>query len=377
MDGKIFLQALFMAMVTCSVPVNGEVYYVSPAGHDSNNGTINWPWKTIHRATEMVGPADKVLIRDGIYNITSTITFKRSGTKANPITFEAYPGEWPVIDGGKNCKVMLLTASWNVLRNFEVTNSNSWGIELSNASDNVLDGIVTHHNILSGLYLYMSSRIQMLRITSYSNYNPADGGGNSDGIGINSGTGNIFRNCVVYNNSDDGIDTWQSTHNRLENCISYQNGYDKGDGGGFKLGGAAVDGGNTVINCITYGNSVVGFNYNAADIPDILYNNTAWDNPTNYTFHRAAHVLRNNISYDGSVSIGDVVDDEHNSWNLGINDPEFISMDENSPDFMRLAPGSPCIDAGVDVGINFNGSAPDLGAIEYGTTGMYRPLRKK
>jgi hypothetical protein len=43
-------------------------------------------------------------------------------------------------------------------------------------------------------------------------------------------------------------------------------------------------------------------------------------------------------------------------------DPQFV--DPTVPD-VRLEPGSPCIDAGDDVGLPYHGAAPDMGAFEY------------
>jgi hypothetical protein len=43
-------------------------------------------------------------------------------------------------------------------------------------------------------------------------------------------------------------------------------------------------------------------------------------------------------------------------------DPQFV--DATVPD-VHLQPGSPCIDAGVDVGLPYLGSAPDMGAFEF------------
>jgi hypothetical protein len=43
-------------------------------------------------------------------------------------------------------------------------------------------------------------------------------------------------------------------------------------------------------------------------------------------------------------------------------DPLFVDL--ALPD-IRLLPGSPCIDAGVDVGLPYLGSAPDMGAFEF------------
>ncbi len=57
------------------------------------------------RRLKAQGPLDKpirVLVRDGVYRITEPIVFgpADSGSEAAPITYAAYPGEKPAIDGG-------------------------------------------------------------------------------------------------------------------------------------------------------------------------------------------------------------------------------------------------------------------------------------
>ncbi len=53
--------------------------------------------------------------------------------------------------------------------------------------------------------------------------------------------------------------------------------------------------------------------------------------------------------------------------NLGVGglNPVFVP-DITRVEVYRLADGSPCIDEGMDVGLPYNGSAPDIGAFEYG-----------
>jgi hypothetical protein len=52
-------------------------------------------------------------------------------------------------------------------------------------------------------------------------------------------------------------------------------------------------------------------------------------------------------------------------------DPQFV--DPTAPN-VHLQSSSPCIDAGVDVGIPYQGPAPDMGAFESGAFQVYLPL---
>ena len=47
---------------------NGNIYYVSNSGSNSNNGSLNSPWKTIQQAADNVQAGDKVYIMPGTYN---------------------------------------------------------------------------------------------------------------------------------------------------------------------------------------------------------------------------------------------------------------------------------------------------------------------
>ncbi|HRI45548.1 MAG TPA: T9SS type A sorting domain-containing protein, partial [Ignavibacteriaceae bacterium] len=94
------------------------------------------------------------------------------------------------------------------------------------------------------------------------------------------------------------------------------------------------------------------------------------------------HILKNNISHR-TVSSNSIVGSsllQTNSWEgFTINDSDFVSLDTSlvlTPrnadsslpyiDLLRLSQNSLFIDAGVDVGLPFNGTAPDLGAFETG-----------
>jgi len=98
-------------------------YFVAQNGNDSwsgrlaapNAGKTDGPFATITAARDAVrrdgrkAPRRRpvtVLIRGGVYRLTEPIEFapEDSGTKECPITYAAYPGERPVISGGREIK---------------------------------------------------------------------------------------------------------------------------------------------------------------------------------------------------------------------------------------------------------------------------------
>jgi hypothetical protein len=92
-------------------------------------------------------------------------------------------------------------------------------------------------------------------------------------------------------------------------------------------------------------------------------------------------VLRNNISFAGGAEdfFGFYVNHAFNSWNGStISSADFLSLDSSAnlgarkadgslpdSDFLKLAPTSQLVNAGVSLGLPFNGAAPDVGAYEF------------
>ncbi|MHC4732255.1 MAG: right-handed parallel beta-helix repeat-containing protein [Planctomycetota bacterium] len=135
-------------------------------------------------------------------------------------------------------------------------------------------------------------------------------------------------------------------------------------------------------------------------------NNVAFGNGLAGVWVTAAQTLRNNIAFQNNQSGGfsdiggpGAVDSDANFWADGVfpvgegpsslaGDPGFLlppvagaALDVNNPGFVidpsaggfgdvsalfGLTAGSPAVDAGVDVGLPFNGAAPDMGAFERG-----------
>jgi hypothetical protein len=84
--------------------------YVSPDGDDSNPGTLDKPVKTVAKARDLVRTKNTamtadltVYLRGGTYPQSSTLTFGNadSGSGGFYVKYMAYPGERPLITGGK------------------------------------------------------------------------------------------------------------------------------------------------------------------------------------------------------------------------------------------------------------------------------------
>jgi len=76
---------------------SGKTYYVSQAGNasDDNDGSYEFPWRTLAKAGQMAKSGDTVIIREGIYR--EMLAPKNSGTASSPIIFKAAENENVVI----------------------------------------------------------------------------------------------------------------------------------------------------------------------------------------------------------------------------------------------------------------------------------------
>ncbi|TDD69827.1 right-handed parallel beta-helix repeat-containing protein [Jiangella aurantiaca] len=85
------------------------VFYVSPSGSDADQGTEEAPFGTLERARQAVAELAptmtgdiEVVLRGGTYQLTEPLRLgpADSGTGGYQVSYEAYPGEQPVLSGG-------------------------------------------------------------------------------------------------------------------------------------------------------------------------------------------------------------------------------------------------------------------------------------
>ncbi|HSQ46021.1 MAG TPA: right-handed parallel beta-helix repeat-containing protein [Lutibacter sp.] len=355
-------------------------------------------------ALSKVKAGSTVILTQGTYTLNSKITLSVSGTDQNKITLIGKEGQnrpkldfSSMVENSANQGIVLTADYWHIK-----------GIDIYKAGDNGMQ-IKGHHNLIefctfsecadTGLQLDGgASNNTILNCDSY--FNADSTMENADGFAckLTAGTGNKFIGCRAWNNLDDGWDGYlRGTDNittTYENCWAIKNGYLKngtkgsGDGNGFKTGGSddkLLKHHAIYKNCIAVGNVVDGFDHNSNRGNVTIYNCSAYDNGKNYSFSTTNPLEKLTIKNSsalgafGSIS-ATILDVTNNSWQDGISvtAEDFESIDYNQligprkadgslPDvsFFRLKAGSDLIDKGINVGLPFNGSAPDLGAFEY------------
>ncbi|MBN1309670.1 MAG: right-handed parallel beta-helix repeat-containing protein, partial [Chitinispirillaceae bacterium] len=394
------IEAMTLALaISCSA----AQYFVSPQGDDGAAGTLGAPLKTPQAAFSKMASGDTVYLRDGMYALGAQVKPSKAGTDAARCKLWAYPGEKPVFDfsGLDDRGLYISKDNWHV-RGVEVKNAGSNGICLSTGGFHIIEGCVAHDNGLEGIKLTNGAHhCSILNCDSYRNYDADNNGENADGFAAKSGIGpgNVFRGCRAWLNSDDGWDFYGCPQSVLiDSCFAFRNGFNlwnnpswAGDGNAFKLGGAGDTSEMTVTRSVAFDNVAKGFDQNHSTAGQTVYNCTGYRNgAANFSFYETPtggtlikHVLKNNVSFEGGApSIDETATLANNSWQgITVSAADFRTLDTSLalaprgadyrlPDngFLRLAASGQLIDKGADIGLPFSGSAPDLGAFEYGGT---------
>lgn len=279
----------------------------------------------------------------------------------------------------------------------------------------------THNSGVGGIH-------NIINCDSYNNCDSLSGdplGSNAGATGagfdawtdISSGE-TYFYNCRAWGNSDQGYSIGSDAYVKCVGCWSFaNNAYIKGGGAGFKMGWQNIDVPDLrreMINCVAAFNDGYGFftnekgsggapNWNA--VKSNHYNNIAYHNGYTITSDGFGFIIQdtqqadtieqwrnysNNIDYDNyrkyTYTAGGLAEysGSNNTWDipLTLTDADFVSLDTTGitaprqadgslPDnncynnFLKLSDASQAINRGIDVGLEYSGSAPDLGPFEW------------
>ncbi len=97
---NIILFGIFMLFSLIQLNCNAQIFYVdngNPISNDTNPGTQQLPWLTIHKANRTVLAGDTVIVKAGIYH--DWIGPYAAGTYDYPITYISEPYHAAVLDG--------------------------------------------------------------------------------------------------------------------------------------------------------------------------------------------------------------------------------------------------------------------------------------
>ena len=286
--------------------VENNNIYVSPNGKSNAAGTKDAPMD-IYTAVKIAAPGQKILIKEGTYNLSSTVKVERgiNGTADAMIYMIADPeaGSRPVFDFGGTCAGMILAGDYWYFQGFDVTRSADAqkGIQVS-GNHNILDRIKAYKNGNTGIQIsrYLGTdqfnqwpaHNTILNCSSYLNadkgYEDADG----FAAKLTVGQGNVFDGCIAAYNADDGWDLFAKVQSgsigvvTIQNCVAFKNGYildengreiNAGNGNGFKMGGDSMPGAHVLKNSVAFANKAKGIDSNSC--PDIkVYSSTTFDN---------------------------------------------------------------------------------------------------
>jgi parallel beta-helix repeat protein len=418
------MKTLFLFLfLFISLIAHSTTYYVAPWGNDYNPGTFEKPWATWQKAIRTARSGETVYFRGGIYYATSTQSCVppangHNGTKTAPICYFNYPGEVPILDG-INCTTTKAGLSFqgasNIhlkglhVRNFlQHESDNSYGscMAFSHGNNITIEQCVAYNAGMRGIYLQNCDTALILNCDAFNccdNLSTGYEGGGGDGFlvwddGVAADSVNyiVLRGCRSWHNSDDGFDIETEGYIGADSCWSWNNGYLEGDGDGFKFGfkdHSTVGLSRQLTHCLSAYNKFYGFDDNSTAFQCMtanVFNCISYRNKQIgfYTcrdcYNPKINMYKNNIAYNDVRSMPlptGRMTDSYNSWNtppgVTITDDDFIGVDSTGisgprkadgslPDlnFLKLAETSDLIDAGMDVGLHYYGSAPDLGYSE-------------
>ena len=210
---------------TINIAENGNNYYVSKNGSDSNDGSLNYPWKTIQKAANTAEAGDIVNIMGGTYQ--EQVETVNSGTAGNFISFKNYNSDIPIIDGS------FMTSTWDGLvavrgqsflrfSGLKIANASAYGLYFPLETNNIIiDNCEIYSCSLSGIYMYPANPTYVTNVLIENNvlydnhnwWNWPEGEGPNETVTISNVDNFIFRYNYLYNNHKLPFDAKNNSRN--------------------------------------------------------------------------------------------------------------------------------------------------------------------
>ena len=378
----------------------GKTYYVSTQGSDSNPGTLQSPWENLNYAIEVAGAGDTILMRAGDY-VTDEVWIRgdqgMGGANGQYLTIKNFPGERVSVGGERRIIVAADFVRVEGLhfrlpyrigggRNggqvvnctFEGPQPSYGAIEWS--ADNALiegntiiitgDGDTKDH----GIYLHAGHN-NVVRKNFISGaagygihaYDAVESGGDEAARGYRNVL--IEENVVVNCRMRSGIIVSPDDGLTSENFVIRRNifAFNRHNGIRIRMNSRDV----RILNNTVFGNGrepshpdeQSAISVRDGTVSDVIIWNNIIETQLGTAFHvqnresSPGIVVQRNLYWHGdNPTLANASDAE-----AIYGDPLFMNPDSND---YRLKQGSPAINAGLDVGLPYIGSSPDLGAFE-------------
>ena len=302
-----FFFVINLSAQAAHAPKNSHAYYISSVGNDSQNGSLQHPWKSFDKLNDTpLQPGDKVYLKGGD-TLTGTLYLRNLfGNQNLPIVIQSYGNKNAVIAAKDSAAIVVDSCSYLSINGITLIGSGRKegntkdGMAINNSHDIQVQQVNVSRFQKSGLLIHNSTGIEARNISAHDNgfagiyvsgeygdklhcrniklinchaeNNPGDptNFGNHSGNGILAGfcTNILIDSCVANNNGWDmprkgngpvGIWCYEADSIVIQHCISYENKTSKGgeDGGGYDLDGGTT---NSVIQyCLSYRNQGSAF----------------------------------------------------------------------------------------------------------------------
>lgn len=400
--GGLACDTLFLSGTGSDSGVN--VYYISPDGNDTNEGTFDSPWYNLQRAVNAIQPGDTIICRGGVYypsmkhdGTKTTVRLNAKGTADKRFTIRNFPGEFPVFnfrDQPKKVSVrgVQLNGDYWYIFGLHFTEAGDNGMKIE-GNYNRIERCTFSYNDDTGLQLgfghdFSASGFGSSNDGSYCAYNDIvdcdaylncdsdNFGADADGFAckMHNGKGNRFIRCRAWDNADDAwdmyetdyavylIECWAWGSGRASNFGWVQaSGSFQGNGNGIKLGGNGTGGNSKGIheawNCVSFNNnktgSVKGFDQNSHAGGEKIINCLAFGNGYDFMFEQSSanRHYYNNVCF-GNIEIAAGSNESHNAmlststkaWKnnviRGFSLSDYVSLSEAVAKSPRAANGS-------------------------------------
>ena len=244
-------------------PALAANYYVSPAGSDSNPGTLSQPWRTLNSAVTHLSPGDTLNIRAGTYNEWLDNNIPGGTSWTTPVTIKAYNNEAVTVRPNSGADFVL--------------NIRSPGEQYIIVDGLDLDGVNTGSAVAK-----ITSGAHHVRLIRCIVRNSPDGHG------------------VLISSGDVNYDTYTE----VINCVIYNNGVTAYGGGTMNHGVYISTRHNLVDGCLIFGNQDHAIHNFSGDASYNTYrNNRMYGNPIGIGIYSCTeNYIYNNIAYSNGLA---------------------------------------------------------------------------